>query len=486
MADRIAYGNRVSENGWPMVDTGSCVWVRVPGAEHVSLRIREGQPAKILGAWAADWNAYVEPLRDRDSACWTETNSVPTSNHLSGTACDLNWESHPFRVLNAGLNGTQVATVREMIDFYERMVFWGNDWESPKDAMHSQMGYDTYGAENFDRVEDFIRHKIRADGFSTFRRGSSLPPKSDQSDVALLRRAMEPTGISDATLTGYLPHFQEAMRAAEITNVPRAAAWCSQLGHESAGLKYMAEIQTSDPSWSADRTRYRGRGPIQLTWSSNYRKFGQWCVAQGYITDPEMFVNQPELVEQPRWGFLAASWYWLNAGPRPGRINQYADDGDILAVSRCINGWIEGRNPIGWEDRRSRYSNALALGDQLLALTGGDDDMAAVPQDQWDRVFRELTQRHRSRSPLRHLGEGEIDTWAGVDLNDDANDHVTSAILKGLVGDTETLDLLGEVAGADPTQYPDRQADAVLAQRILAYIEATNPAALTSYLKGQS
>ena len=148
--------------------------------------------------------------------------------------------------------------------------------------------------------------------------GTTPPDTTPRDAVALLRRVMTPTEATNARLAELLPHLAEATRAAEITTVKRAAAWYSQLGHESVGLRYMAEIQTNGPDWSEDRRVYRGRGPIQLTWSSNYRKFGIWCREKGYVTDPEMFVKQPQLVEQPRWGFLAASWYWLNAGPRPG------------------------------------------------------------------------------------------------------------------------------------------------------------------------
>lgn len=195
-------------------------------------------------------------------------------------------------------------------------------------------------------------------------------------DAATLRSAMQETYVADNVLAAYLPHFEEAMRAAEITTIRRAAAWCSQIGHESAGLRYMAEKQTSGPGWTWDRTRYRGRGPIQLTWQDNYRKFGQWCEKAGYVDDPELFVNKPELVEQPRWGFLAASWYWLNGGPRPGQINAFADAGDILAVSRCVNGWVT--TPNGMPDRQARYNRALALGDALLPK---EDDMASAAEN---------------------------------------------------------------------------------------------------------
>jgi hypothetical protein len=92
MGGRVVYGNSSSSNGWPMVDEGSCTWTTVPGTD-VSLEIQNGQPLAILRAFAADFNAYVEPLRDADSACWTATNSVGDSNHLSGTAMDLNWDS---------------------------------------------------------------------------------------------------------------------------------------------------------------------------------------------------------------------------------------------------------------------------------------------------------------------------------------------------------------------------------------------------------
>lgn len=96
------------------------------------------------------------------------------------------------------------------------------------------------------------------------------------------------------------------------------------------------------------------------------------------------------------------------------------------------------------------------------------DDMAQVPQDQWDRVYRELTQRFPSRSPLRHLGEGLVDTLAGFALNTDGHGHVQLVKLLASLGHPESIALLEEVANADPARYPDRQEDAKIAQAILA------------------
>lgn len=112
----------------------------------------------------------------------------------------------------------------------------------------------------------------------------------------------------------------------------------------------------------------------------------------------------------------------------------------------------------------------------------GDDVMASVPQEQWDRVYSELTRRLASRSPLRHLGEGEIDTLAGMALNTDGNLHVLLVKTLAELGDFGSLELLAEVAGADTGRFPDRAKDAVLARVILADIESTRPHIIKKYL----
>jgi len=174
-----------------MVDEGSCTWVTVPGTD-VSLQIQNGQPLQILRAFAADFNAEVEPLRDADSACWTPGNSVADSNHLSGTAMDLNWNSHPFQIADAGFDQAKRAKVRELLNWYEGTIFWGNDWSDPKDAMHFQLAslanggnINTYGNPF---VDDFINRKIRPNGFSA-RRGSTPAAPSSVLTVPLVQNA---------------------------------------------------------------------------------------------------------------------------------------------------------------------------------------------------------------------------------------------------------------------------------------------------------
>jgi hypothetical protein len=90
-----------TEDGWepsPRIELDSplLVWRQVPETD-VWLQVRDDDAGKIMIAYAWAYNKYVEPLRDPDSACYTPTNSVDTSNHLNATASDFNWNTHPFR-----------------------------------------------------------------------------------------------------------------------------------------------------------------------------------------------------------------------------------------------------------------------------------------------------------------------------------------------------------------------------------------------------
>lgn len=196
-----------SENGWSpsWVGAADLQWTKVPGA-NVNLQIRTGQPLQILRAYAADYNAYIEPLRDRDSACYTATNSVPTSNHLNGTAMDLNWDSHPFRVRGT-FTAAQMKTMRELLDFYEGTIFWAGDWTDPIDEMHVQLGYDTYQNP---ATDSFIKRKIRSDGFSTFRRG---PIPAQHLDVPT-------TGAADDMLAAVFRELTQRLPSRSIYRTP--------------------------------------------------------------------------------------------------------------------------------------------------------------------------------------------------------------------------------------------------------------------------
>jgi hypothetical protein len=163
----------VTENGWPACGADQLDRSPIPGIDLV-IPLQRGQPSAIMKAFAADYHLFVESLYNSrggtDEGGWTPTNSVATSNHLGGTAMDLNWNDHPFRKRGT-FSADQMRTIRELLDFYEETIFWGGDWKNPIDEMHWQMGYNTYHQS---RTQNFIDSKIRSDGFSFFRKSEDL------------------------------------------------------------------------------------------------------------------------------------------------------------------------------------------------------------------------------------------------------------------------------------------------------------------------
>ncbi|MGW8592561.1 glycoside hydrolase family 19 protein [Dietzia sp. NPDC055877] len=162
-----------------------------------------------------------------------------------------------------------------------------------------------------------------------------------------------------------------------------AAMFAAQIGHESVGLQYMEEIASGQPYegrsdlgnvHAGDGVRYKGSGPIRLTWRNNFALSSQWANASGHISLD--FEAQPHLVrDDPRWGFLAASWYWTVARPH---INALADLQDLDGVTRAINGGLNGL-----ADRRRRYDTALRLGARLLPAAGDTvEKRLDYPRDQ--------------------------------------------------------------------------------------------------------
>ena len=89
-------------------------------------------------------------------------------------------------------------------------------------------------------------------------------------------------------------------------------------------------------------------------------------------------------------------------------------------------------------------------------------------------VYRE------SKSPLRPLGEGPVNTCAGFAWTADGLAHAQYVKQMAEEGHTPSIALLMEVASAlDNPAYPDRQEDAKLAQVMLAGVSKTKRAAAT-------
>jgi len=97
------------------------------------------------------------------------------------------------------------------------------------------------------------------------------------------------------------------------------------------------------PEESGDGWRYCGRGLIQVTGRDNY----SWFAASLDISPEEA----SEYMETFEGAAQSACWFW-----ETNNLNQWADRGDILTLTKRING-----GTIGLEDRQKHYNHALHI-----------------------------------------------------------------------------------------------------------------------------
>lgn len=183
----------------------------------------------------------------------------------------------------------------------------------------------------------------------------------------------------------YVAQWHEALAMIlpdyEINTLPRVAAFLAQTAHESGGYRALKEnlnyravtLRKIFPKYfpddaiaaayagkqemiankvyanrmgngdetSGDGFRYCGRGLIQLTGKQNYTAF-----AESIETPVE---ELPEFLATFEGAVQSACWFW-----ETNNLNQWADKGDMLTLTKRING-----GTIGLEDRIKHYNHAL-------------------------------------------------------------------------------------------------------------------------------
>ena len=185
----------------------------------------------------------------------------------------------------------------------------------------------------------------------------------------------------------YVDHWYEALSEIcpeyDIDSPKRVAAFIAQCAHESGGFKFLKENLNykaaslrrvfpkyfpddataahyanrpemianrvyanrmgNGPEESGDGWKYCGRGLIQLTGKNNYTFF-----AGSLDMDVE---EMPEYLATFEGAVQSACFFW-----EQNKLNQWADAGDILTLTKRING-----GTIGLEDRIKHYNHALEV-----------------------------------------------------------------------------------------------------------------------------
>ena len=123
-----------------------------------------------------------------------------------------------------------------------------------------------------------------------------------------------------------------------------AEAYCKRADKQQAiANRIYANRMGNGPEESGDGYRYCGRGLIQLTGKENYT----WFAASIGVSVEEA----AEYLQTFEGAAQSACWFW-----ETNKLNQYADNGDIVTLTKRING-----GTIGLDDRIKHYEHALHI-----------------------------------------------------------------------------------------------------------------------------
>ena len=203
------------------------------------------------------------------------------------------------------------------------------------------------------------------------------------------------------------PTLSAAMAEFAIEAPPRAAAFLAQLAHESAQFRFMEEIwgptaaqKRYEPASSlattlgnteaGDGKRFKGRGPIQITGRSNYRRFGQLLSCD--------LEADPARAALPELAFRIAGLFWSKKG-----LNELADeatDDSFREITRRING---GFNGLAERQRFYRVAkNVLGVRPSLVTRARGP--VTRSPEPEFGRGYEAVqsdASRRRKRTPAK-------------------------------------------------------------------------------------
>lgn len=124
----------------------------------------------------------------------------------------------------------------------------------------------------------------------------------------------------------------------EITQGSRLEHFLAQLAHESDGFSTMREYASGKAYEGrkdlgnvhpGDGVKYVGRGLIMITGYFNYKSYGKQLGLD--------LLTHPELAEDFDNALAIAGCYWEN-----NHLNKEADAGNIITITRRINGGLNG------------------------------------------------------------------------------------------------------------------------------------------------
>jgi putative chitinase len=231
----------------------------------------------------------------------------------------------------------------------------------PKGQFVTRLDNRTWGA-NWFRVQAEL-HMMAFQGYVSAAHIQPLNPKPAPAPTLRVTEAQIRT-LAGNPKPEFLPGIVTGCNAEfpryEINTGLRISHFMAQCAHESGNFRYMVELGNDayfqkyegraalGNTQPGDGARYKGRGIIQLTGRANYTKYGQLLGLD--------LVNTPDLAAQPANAVKIACEFWKQNTRNGVTINQLADQDNIEAITRRINGGLNG-----FEDRKLKLRVAKSI-----------------------------------------------------------------------------------------------------------------------------
>ncbi len=233
-------------NGWPAVGESAVVRIFV-GGDADGATVLAGDVATAFRWLLEQFHARVEPIKEvngwRSAAFNKHIGGAARSNHISGTAVDVNGARHPFehhhpgKRYSSGFTNAQARTVRAILKESGGLFAWGLDFPvGRRDAMHFELAGGTTRTD----VARFV---------ATLSEEDDMPYSEDhlrriiREEVAAV--ADDPTGKVaqiHARTQKYLDH--------KVSEIPaKVWAWVDKTKkHVSTPYERLVELWTSRPA----------------------------------------------------------------------------------------------------------------------------------------------------------------------------------------------------------------------------------------------
>jgi len=151
-------------------------------------------------------------------------------------------------------------------------------------------------------------------------------------------------GITTKLMPGLTEWINKLCPSYEIDTPQEFAHFLAQACHESDHFKTTREYASGKAyegradlgnKFPGDGERFRGRGIFQTTGRSNYLQLG---IKKG---QRDLFINTPELLEQPEYAVWSACEYWKTRG-----LNDIANHPDADILKKKYKGQILDLSPV--------------------------------------------------------------------------------------------------------------------------------------------